>query len=158
MSNPAVIAELRRIAAENGGQLRPADVVQSAKPKSSPLHSKFEWNDSDAAQAYRLWQARQLISVTVEYVGAGKDAVSSRVFVSLTSDRKDEGGYRDIQAVMSDPDQKKQLLDDAFDDMDRFKKRYSELKELSEVFSVMQKVKTRTKGRQSRPMREQVTA
>lgn len=149
MSNPVIVAELHRIAAQHSGKLRPVDVVAAAKSKTSPLHSKFEWDDSAAAQRYRLWQARQLIAVTVEYIGSGDEAVLSRVFVSLTSDRK-KGGYRTTVAVLSDTERRKQLLSDATEEMERFEQKYAELKELASVFDAMRKVRS-TGSRRRQP-------
>ncbi len=101
MKNPEIIAELKRIAVEHDGILNPKDVVRAARAKSSPLHSQFEWSDAKAGHEYRLWQARQLIRVTVEYIGSGEDVITAHVFVSLTSDRKPDGGYRSIASVMT---------------------------------------------------------
>lgn len=142
MSNPVIIAELKRIADEHGGLLNPADVVEAARPLKSPLHSRFEWNDSKAAQEYRVWQARQLIRVVVEYIGAGNEQVMSKVFVSLTSDRGD-GGYRPMVSVLSDSSQRSQLLADAVDEMERFQQKYKELEELAQVFAAMKTVTRR---------------
>jgi len=149
MKNVNIIQELHRIAAAHGGELRPVDVVEAAKNKTSPLHSKFEWDDGEAAERYRLWQARQLISVTVQYTGAEDNPILSRVFVSLTPDRGEANGYRTIQAVMGNPSQRAQLLEDALQDMRRFQKKYSDLKELSELFKAMDSVKVKVKSRRS---------
>ena len=42
--------------------LHAEDVVAAARDPLSPLHSKFQWDDSKAAHRYRLWQARQIIA------------------------------------------------------------------------------------------------
>lgn len=39
-------------------------VVEEAKPKSSPIHDEFEWNDKVAGHQYRLGQARRMIRIT----------------------------------------------------------------------------------------------
>jgi hypothetical protein len=135
-----VLVELTRIASEHDGLLMPADIVKAARVKSSPLHSRFEWDDTAAAERYRLWQARQLIDVTVEYIGTGRDAVMSRVFVSLTTDRSAGGGYRAIHAVLANTEHRERLLEDAKIEMNRFRKKYSELKELADVFAAMDRV------------------
>ena len=138
MKDEKIIKELYRLAKDNGGELRPGDVVKAARPKSSPLHKCFQWDDSKAAQAYRLWQARQLIRVTVEYIGPDDAAVPMRVFVSLTSDRKNKGGgYRTTLDVMSNRKQREQLLADALAEMELFEEKYSALKELAEVIGAM---------------------
>lgn len=142
LNNPVVVSELKRIADENEGVLSPENVVEAARPLDSPLHSKFEWDNSKAAENYRLWQARQLIRITVEYIGAEESNVPAHVFVSLTTDRKEDGGYRLVRAVLDDPDQRQQLMSDALADMQRFQQKYSQLKELAQVFDAMRRVKT----------------
>lgn len=61
LSRDSVAHELTEIAAQHGGLLLPADVVAEARSVASPLHHYFEWDDSVAAEAYRLDQARVLI-------------------------------------------------------------------------------------------------
>lgn len=142
--NPAVVAELKRIAAENGGVLQPETVVREAEPKSSPLHSRFTWDDSEAAHQYRIWQARQLIRVSVEVL-AGTDKVVD-VFVSLSTDRqKESGGYRVMTEVLSDADLRQQMLTDALNELEVFRAKYRALVELAEIFTAIKSVKRKRK-------------
>jgi len=138
-----VRAELKRIAAQNGGVLMPVAVVEAARPPASPLHSKFDWDDSVAAEKYRLWQARQLIAITVNVIGS--DEQSDKVWVSLTTDRRMEGGYRPLVSVLANVDLRAQLLRDALDDLEVFREKYGRLKELAAVFAAVRKVKRKTK-------------
>lgn len=55
-----IAAELEAIENEHG-QLRPEDVVNVASRPDHPLHDCFEWDDSVAAEQYRIDQARTLI-------------------------------------------------------------------------------------------------
>ena len=138
----AVAKELKRIAAQNGGLLQPETVVEEARDESSPLHSRFQWDDTVGAQLYRIWQARQLIRVTVEVL-AGTDEVTE-VFVSLTPDREREsGGYRVLANVLSDAEMRNQLLSDALDELSLFREKYRKLKELAAVFAAIKKVRKR---------------
>lgn len=147
MSDQAIVAELKRLAEERGGLLRPSEIVESAREEGSILHGKFQWDDSEAAHQYRLWQARQLLRVTVQYVGSGDEAVSARVFVSLTPDRgEDGGGYRVTTVVMATAKGRNQLLADALKEMESFQKKYADLQELAGVFSAMRKVGAKPKG------------
>lgn len=134
----AIAIELKRIAAEYGGELRPKTVVDSARFEESPLHGSFDWDDSSAGEQWRLQQARQLIRAVVSYEQVGNKAVQCRVFVSLTPDREENGaGYRLAHTVMSDVEQRRQMLVDATADMQRFKERYRRLHELAKVFEAM---------------------
>jgi len=137
MSNPIIVAELKRIAAAHNGILNVEDVVEEARPADSPIHSRFNWDDSKAAHEYRLMQARALIRVCVEFTGPTDAARLEHVFVSLTPDRLAGGGYRTIVSVMSDEQQRAQLLADAVADLRRWQQKYDQLVELSEVFAAI---------------------
>lgn len=144
MKHNPVIIELKRIAKEHGGILRPETVVEEARPKSSPLHKRFTWDNNKAAHEYRIWQARQLIRVVVEPIAGAKGR--HEVFVSLTSDRKDSG-YRVMTEVLSDAQMRRQMLEDALRELDIFQLKYSRLRELSAVFAVIRKIRIRKRSR-----------
>lgn len=56
-----VESRLEKLSRLNGGRLTPQAVVDDARDPASPLHERFEWDDSTAAHQYRLSQARELI-------------------------------------------------------------------------------------------------
>jgi len=130
------VSVLRRLAAENGGVLEPTQVVEAARDEDSPLHSSFTWDDGEAAEKWRVHQARNLIRVMVEYIDVEKSE-PSKVFVALRSEAKTGGGYRRTVDVMSDADMRAQLLKQAFEDAKLFKLKYKRLTELAEVFDAM---------------------
>lgn len=133
MTDPKILEELHRIAGEHGGLLLPENVVEAASEAASPLHPWFDWDDTSAAHKHRLWQARQLISVTVTYIE--KEPV--RAFVSLTTDRHSGNGYRAITEVFASQQHRTQLLKDALAEMETFRKKYNTLRELDGVFRAM---------------------
>lgn len=140
----AIRAELTRLAAEHGGELQPKAVVDAARSEDSPLHKSFDWDDSDAAEKWRLTQARNLIRAVVTYEKVGNKTIETRVFVSLTPDRKENGdGYRLTSSVMSNDTHRQQLLTDAMGEMQRFKEKYRRLSELAKVFAAMDEVTAR---------------
>lgn len=135
------LKELRRIAASNGGVLRPPDIVKAAEKKSSPLHDSFTWDDSEAAKEYRLWQARQLIlRVYVNYEVKGK-MEPVRVFVSLKPDRESGEGYREVVTVLRNTDWRQQMIADALEELTVFQKKYRLISELAEIFDATESVR-----------------
>jgi hypothetical protein len=140
ITNPAIIEELRSLVSRKG-ILKPEDVVDKARDPLSAMHASFEWDDSRAAELYRIEQARGLLQVTVEVL-AGNSDHPSRIFVSLTSDRT-EGGYRSMATVLSDGELRARLLNDALEEMQRFEQRYRDLKELAAVFAAVRRVRAK---------------
>lgn len=144
MKSEIVQEELLRIAAKNGGIVKPEVVVHEAADEDSPLHECFTWDDTEAAHQYRIWQARQLIRVVVHMIP--QSTTPQRVFVSLSPDRNDDGGgYRVMATVLSDEDRRKQLLADALDELRVFEEKYKCLKELAHVFAAAHKAHRRLK-------------
>lgn len=89
--------ELERLRASHGGHLEPEDVLNAARAHNSLLHTHFEWNDSIAAEKYRLQQARQLLKLIV-LPPETPEAKPIPFYVHET----EGGGYVSILEVMSD--------------------------------------------------------
>jgi hypothetical protein len=135
---PSVVADvLRQIASEHDGLLRPEWIVEEARPTTSPLHGRFTWDDSRAAELFRLEEARHLIRVTVELLPVETADRAFRVFVSLRADRHKDGGYRASVTVLADHEGRAQLLREAKADMLAFTRKYRQLSELARVFAAM---------------------
>src|SRR5690606_23964207 len=102
VTNSKIVAELERIRSKHNGVLRPKDVLAAARNSRNPLHSQFCWDDSVAAEKYRLQQAQTLIiSVKVVKPATAGAVVRVRPYTSLPSDRISGGGYRHIDDVLS---------------------------------------------------------
>jgi len=133
--------ELKRIKKKNNGILQAEKVVEEAKNKNSVLHSYFIWDDSIAAERYRVEQARTLIRGIVAYAVSEENSQEIRGFVSLATDRRSEGGgYRYIVEILGNLSQRKQLIEDAKVDMQNFMNKYRTLKELDDVLGAIGKV------------------
>ena len=131
--------ELQSIADDNGGLLRPQMVVEYASNPKTALHSHFEWDDTEAATRYRIHQARQLIRVVVAYTTKEQTA-PTRAWVSVSTDRHEDGGYRRVAEVVKNVDLRLQLLEDAKKEMIGFKVKYKQLNELASVFAAIDDV------------------
>lgn len=126
-------------------------IVKEARGANSPLHSFFEWDNTKAAKAYRLVQARHMIrSVVVvwEDDSAKGGLRVTRAFISLR-DEDDGGGKMYMGAVraMSDARYRKQLLAEALAEAGAWRQRYKDLEELAGVFKALDKVKKPRKSR-----------
>ena len=56
------------------GKITAETVLQVAKDNKSPLHKLFEWDDSKAAEKYRMAQARTLVNnIEVKIISDGEE-------------------------------------------------------------------------------------
>ena len=131
---------LKAIMARDGGLLRPAAVVDAARDESSPLHSAFTWDDTEAARLFRLDQAQRLIrSFKIKVEDNGK-VFEAPVFVNISSDRtggKDSNPYRLAEDVAKCPDLLAIAESDALDQLKGLRERYGHIKKLGAVWAAI---------------------
>jgi hypothetical protein len=113
-----IAAELNRLRViDPEGYLNPASVVRAARDDASPLHQYFNWDDGDAADRYRLFQAGVLIrrvrvhlvqvrrearQIDVQVVKVAPPPRSVRVFQAPRGGRGLGGGYRATADIAND--------------------------------------------------------
>lgn len=133
--------ELEIICNKNGGIITPALVVDYAKDPKTDLHSHFTWDDTEAAQKWRLEEAAQLIRVCCHYLDENDDRKKVRTFVSLGTDRG-TGIYRTLVDVLQDEPMKAQMLEDAKAELNSFKVKYGVLLkiELADILMAIDRI------------------
>ncbi len=140
-------AELEQL--ERNGIVKPADVVEFARNPETALHACFEWDDTEAAQQWRIEQARAVIRCYV-VVEDSKPAEPVRAFVALRGDRKEGGGYRKFADVMSNEQLHAALMRDALTDLKSAQRRFAKLTELTKVFREVDKAERAFERQQKR--------
>jgi hypothetical protein len=136
MEPSKIVQELEIVRERCGGVLKAESVVEFARDPNTALHDRFEWDDTEAARQHRIWQARELIRVSVTVLP--NTTQQTRAYVSLQSDREAVGGgYRPIADVLSDTERREELLMMALGDMRRWRDKYRHLTELSKVFEAI---------------------
>lgn len=108
-------AEIERL----GDAVTPLAVVKTARSESSALHQCFEWDNTLAAEKFRLEQARglmQALVVVVDTPGQPEDTVTIRAYESIAfeGEEADEGtpstrAYVPIRKALSNKDMRLQI-------------------------------------------------
>lgn len=91
-TNDEIIAELKKLESSRG-RLDPVDVIDAARPATSPLHACFDWSDREAADKWRIAQARDLIRRIKIVVEVNSREVRTVAYVRDTSTAEGEAGY-----------------------------------------------------------------
>jgi hypothetical protein len=108
------------------GDLTRKQILADAEHPSSPLHDFFEWDDSVAAQKYRLEQAGYLIqSIVVTIKEHGMEDV--RAFYNVTSNTEENGKrsvFVSLETVMSNSAVRRQVIAAAYVELIGWKERY----------------------------------
>jgi hypothetical protein len=100
---------------EKKGGMRASELVEAAKPKKSPIHDAFTWDDAKAGEEYRLIEARLWLR-TVEVTVIKEEVPQNEILVHVApADTKDgrEGIYKPVSVVVETPDEFERALDEA---------------------------------------------
>lgn len=113
------------------GELTPALVVDVARDDRHPLHTRFEWNNTMAAEKYRRGQAHELIrSVRLTYISTKtNEPITIRAFHAVKKPDTNQYAYEPMQIIMQDPMVMRLLLTEMRRDWEAFKRRYEEFEE-----------------------------
>ena len=127
--------------AEEQGKITPDIVVDDARNENSPLHDFFEWDLEIAARGHWKQQARNLIGSINVIVKVEDRQIETRAWCHVFVTEHQEQNYQPIIRVMSDVDMRKQMLETAIRELDTWRKKYEQYKELSPIFETIAQIK-----------------
>lgn len=113
-----------------GESATPAQIVDKARDPASELHKCFEWDDSKAAESYRIQQARQVVRHLVIRETVREDKPPIRFFFAP----KGGGGYQTTKIIVRNQDAYQSLLASALRDFGALRVKYHSLVELEQIF------------------------
>lgn len=116
------------------GDPTPDDVLNLARNANTELHKCFTWDDTVAAEKYRKYEARQILcKLVIVEENKPEDRPEIRVFYKV----EDTEGYKPTEFVVKQDDEYAKLLERAYAELRAFKIKYSCLKELREIFDLI---------------------
>ena len=119
---------------ETHGALTPALVVDEARDPEHPLHSRFQWDDSVAGEAWRREQAHRLIqSVRVVYREADEKEGPRTVRAFHAIPTNSGHGYVPVDDVRADPLMTRMVLDEMEREWKALRRRYAHFAEFVEM-------------------------
>lgn len=117
-----------------GGEVTPEQVLEKGRDKDSELHKCFEWDDSIAAEKYRLNQAGTVLRLLVI---KEEEKPEDRPEVRFFHKTKDDEGYKPVHIIVKKEDEYAALLERAWAELRAFKAKYACLQELQEIFELI---------------------
>lgn len=153
--NPQEVGEyLEDLRKENFGILTSSIVLEASRDPDSLLHDCFEWDDTEAAEMYRITQASNIIrTVRVTVVPTERKNVNASVrvdkeyqnqkpvkaFTSLRTGKKNVG-YISMAEGLKRPDVRIKILNKAKKELDYWAENYQHLNEFAGVIREINKL------------------
>ena len=109
---------------EQKGELTGQALVDASRDVDAPIHDYFEWDDSVAAESFRVEQARYLIrSICVEIEPADSEPPEKvKVFYNV---EQSDSNYHSIETIVQSEDLSAKLYKTAVRELKAFQVRYA---------------------------------
>ena len=120
------------------GESKPEVIVNEAADIKSPLHPYFTWDNDEAADLYRIEEARYMLrKIRIEVLTTEeKEPIIVNIASSLT--RPNIGHvYQRTDVILKNKSDRRQLLDTAWRELESFMIRYSNFIEFEPIFKVI---------------------
>ncbi len=119
------------------GSATPQQILEKARDESTELHKCFTWDDTIAAEKYRLAQARQVVcKLKIEIIEQEKQEPTPIRFFYKT----DKSGYKPTSFIVKHVDEYQFLLERALRELEAFKQKYKNITELEAVFEAIDNI------------------
>jgi len=119
------------------------EILDMARDEHKEMHKLIEWDDTKAAEKYRLKQVADVMhDLHIVEIGLNKEKKPDKVGVPLRMyhNLKGETGYRPITLIVQDASLHEKLLMTAKSELQAFMVKYSILTELEPVFKAIREL------------------
>jgi len=119
------------------------ELLEDAKNPESPIHKYFDWNNTEAAEKYRLYQARLIINhIEITITTPSQKEIPVRAFLNIKNkDDNSKRVYVTIEKALSEEDLRIQILKQALSEIKNWQRKYSIYTELSVIFNAIDETK-----------------
>lgn len=112
---------------ERFGVITPKILLDDSRPEDAVLHSCYEWDDSKAAEKYRLYQSKKimgnLVVAQIKEVPDKEPPKFVRAYVSV-EERNESAQYVSVTKALSEEYTRQQVLKNAMAELRMFERKY----------------------------------
>jgi hypothetical protein len=137
---------IRRLQRQLGRQAKAPELVEAARPRDSPIHHLFDWDDRSAAKKYRMEQARYLLRSVVVEVQVAEDRPPLLIRANLPMDTGDGHhlkGYVPLDRAMTEEEMREMAVHRAWQELLGWRRRHRDLRELAGICAAIDRENAR---------------
>lgn len=139
--------EIEKIERENG-EVTSRSLVDAARPTTSALHDLFEWDDTKAAESYRIHQAGKVLCSLSIVCEDTPEPTTVRAYMNVADEADNPtrrtGSFINMQDAFSDKKKRDLILRVAIRELKELRKKYEVLTELAYVFEAIDRLEERS--------------
>ena len=136
--SPNIVYDVLHGIEETKGNVSREDFLDASRPEESPTHKLFQWDDARAAELYRLNQAGNIMNALKVEVITQKDGKPRSAPAFVRVEKSTDGGkYNNLSLALSVESKRQFVLNQAYEEMRSFKRKYETLSELASVIDAI---------------------
>lgn len=118
-----------------GDDVTPQQIVDYAKDENTELHKCFTWDNNEAADKWRLHEARQIVCCLRIVKEENETETPTPIRVFYKTD--DDSGYKPTQIIIKNTDEYEKLLNRVTNELKAVRNKHKNLIEFEEVWSAI---------------------
>lgn len=126
------------------GEVTARNFVEAARPEESPLHKLLEWDDTKAAEAWRIQQAGTIICCLNIECEDTPEPVTVRAYMNVADEADNPtrrtGSFINTHDAFANADKRSLILRVAYRELKELRRKYSQLSELADVFEAIDRL------------------
>lgn len=112
------------------------NLLDANRDPDAILHNEFEWDDTVAAEQYRVHQAGQIIRMLCVETESNPD-VSSSTPIRAYFQTSENKSYEHISVILKNESKYQEMLSRAYSELKTFQRKYEKLSELKPIFDAI---------------------
>lgn len=114
----------------------PQQILEKARDSNTELHKCFTWDDTEAAEKWRISEARAVVrnlKIIEQKLDKQPEPTTIRVFYKTDN----ESGYKPTKLILKKPDEYKTLVERCRSELLAIKQKFNSISEYEEIWEMI---------------------
>ena len=136
-TKPDIVGKVFEGLEKKFGSVTPENFLEASRPEDSPTHKEFEWDDTKAAENYRLQQSQRVINDLRIEVVVKEKPFKVPAYVNISREDRGTSKYQQVTRVFQVAETREIVLARAREELERFRVKYEKFEEFASVIEAI---------------------
>ena len=114
----------------------PQQILEKARDSNTELHKCFTWDDTEAAEKWRISEARAVVR-NLKIIEQNPDKQSDPTTIRVFYKTDNESGYKPTKLILKKPDEYKSLVERCRSELLAIKQKFNSISEYEEIWEMI---------------------
>jgi hypothetical protein len=114
----------------------PQQILEKARDSNTELHKCFTWDDTEAAEKWRISEARAVVR-NLKIIEQKPDKQTEPTAIRVFYKTDNESGYKPTKLILKKPDEYKSLVERCRSELLAIKQKFNSISEYEEIWEMI---------------------